>query len=103
MEHEVTVRVDLPEVVETHYRTEVTCGSTSAYVYEHGHRGSGAWAVWTGEVGHIVSGGTNGYPLERALADAHLHVRREERQRLMHEQLRGLLASDDGKEPNDVR
>lgn len=92
--HEITLHIDLPEVIETSTRVEVRCGETTAYVYEHGSHGSGAWAVWTSIGGSIVNGGTNGYPVERALRYARAHVRHRERLRLFHEQLSATLAVD---------
>lgn len=91
---EITLRVDLPEVTETPTRVEVHCGETVVYVYEHGWEGSGAWAVWTSIVGRVVSGGTNGYPMEWALRDAREHVRNKERARLLHAHLRATLERD---------
>jgi hypothetical protein len=91
MAEEITLRVALPEVVETPIRILVSCGLTTAYVYEHGAQGGGSWAVWTYSGGSIIAGGTNGYSRERALTDACAHVRRQERQRLLFEQLRRAL------------
>lgn len=90
---EITLRVNLPEVTETPVCVAVRCGETTVYVYEHGVRGSNAWAVWTSN-GSVVSGGTNGYPIEQARRDAREHVRRQERRRLFHAQLRAALEHD---------
>jgi hypothetical protein len=91
MAEEITLHVDLPEVVETPVDTMVSCGPTAAYVYEHGTQGNDAWAVWTYRGGSVVAGGTNGYSRERALTDACAYVRRQERRRLMYEQLNQVL------------
>lgn len=89
---EITLRAELPEVIETPDSVQVRCGETECYVYEHGRRGSGAWAVWSSVGGSVVSGGTNGYPQEQALRDARAYVQIEERRRLFHAELRAALA-----------
>lgn len=94
---EITLRFDLPDVTEAPIKVEVRCGETVVYVYEHGATGNGAWAVWTYMGGSIVSGGTNGYPLEQARFDAREYVRDAERSRLLHAQLSTVLASDGSK------
>lgn len=88
---EITLRIDLPYVVETSYRIEVRCGETTCDVYEHGTRGSGDWAAWTGN--HIIGlGGRRGYTRAQALDDANAYARQHERSRLASAELRGALA-----------
>ena len=73
------------------------CGETFCHVYEHGHQGSGDWAAWAGGglgASCIGDGGTRGYSLGMALNDATDYVRREERRRLLHIQLRDALEKD---------
>lgn len=92
----ITLHADLPEVTETPTRIEVRCGGTAVSVHEHGSLASagGSWAVWTGG-SNVVSGGTNGYPVERALRDAREYVRRQERSRRLHAQLRDALEASE--------
>jgi len=87
---EITLRIDLPDVVEAAYRIEVRCGETTCDVHEHGHRGSGDWAAWTGQ-SIINDGGKRGYSLAQALADARAHVREHERSRLAFAEVRRAL------------
>lgn len=95
---EITLDVELPDVTETPSRIEVRCGETVVYVYEHGTTGNGAWAVWTSMGGSVVSGGTNGYPVEQARLDAREYVRDKELARLLYAQLRAILA--EGSKPS---
>lgn len=91
--NEITLQIELPEVVETAYRIEVRCGETTCDVYEHGTRGSGDWAAWVGN-GHIINeGGRRGYTLEQALDDARTLVREQEYSRLAHAELRRMIAA----------
>lgn len=86
MSEEITLHVDLPEVVEVPLRLAVRCGTTECEVSEHGVAGSGDWAARMSR-GHVIAGGTKGFPIEQALEAARAYVRREERARLMRNQL----------------
>jgi hypothetical protein len=101
MAEEITLHVDLPEIVETPVRTAVFCGFTVVFVYEHGHQGCGDWAVWTSVGGSVIAGGTESYSYERAIAQAHVHARRGERERLLYAQLRRLCEQGQGAAENE--
>lgn len=79
--HQVSMAVELPDVVEEPRCTVVRCGQSSVEVKEHGRVDSGDWAAWSN--GHVIGqGGKVGYPRERALEDARRHVREAELSRL---------------------
>lgn len=87
----VTLTADLPEVIQTPYRIEVSCGETTCDVYEHGNRGSGNWAAWKTTGYTIGEGGRVGYSAIQALEDAEEYVLTQERSRLLHTQLKAQL------------
>lgn len=95
-ETEITLRIDLPDVIETPYCIEVRCGETICEVIEHGNRGSGNWAAWTSGRHIIGAGGKSGYTLQQALADAHAFVHEQERSRLAFAEVRRALAAEGG-------
>jgi hypothetical protein len=96
---EISLRVDVPDVVVEPYRFEVRCGETTAYVHEHGVQSSGTWSAWLGASG--------GYAIPEhkdmarrtqleALADAREYVAREERRRVAYAKLVAALKVPDG-------
>lgn len=89
MTEHIELDVTLPDVVEEPRVLIVRCGESTVEVKEHGHVGSGQWAVWTGA--HVVYGGTAMSTIEGCAAAARDRVQADERRRLFHKALRDAL------------